>query len=98
MSARSIWPNAAGCTHRRTVAETQRTHAVSFGRQHLGYGDPQGMPELRRSVCDSSGARSVRCEPEQVVITAGTQQALDIVIRLMQGPDKEVWIEDPGTR
>jgi GntR family transcriptional regulator/MocR family aminotransferase len=30
------------------------------------------------------------------VITSGTQQALDIVIRVMQGPDKEVWIEDPG--
>jgi hypothetical protein len=24
----------------------------SFGRQHLGYGDPHGMLELRKSVCD----------------------------------------------
>ena len=78
---------------RKLSARTLR----SFGRHHLGYGDPQGMPELRRSVCDYlRAARAVRCEPEQVVITAGTQQALDIVIRLMQGPDKEVWIEDPG--
>ena len=69
----------------------------SFGRQHLGYADPHGMLELRKSVCDYlKAARAVRCEPEQVVITAGTQQALDIVIRVMQGPDKEVWIEDPG--
>lgn len=69
----------------------------SFGRHHLGYGDPQGMLELRRPVCDYlQAARGVRCEPEQVVITAGTQQAVDIVIRVMQGPDKEVWIEDPG--
>jgi len=69
----------------------------SFGRHHLGYADPHGMLELRKSVCDYlQAARAVRCEPEQVVITAGTQQALDIVIRVMQGPDKEVWIEDPG--
>jgi GntR family transcriptional regulator / MocR family aminotransferase len=69
----------------------------SFGRQHLGYGDPRGMPELRRSVCEYlRAARAVRCEPEQVVITAGTQQALDILIRVMPGPDREVWIEDPG--
>jgi GntR family transcriptional regulator/MocR family aminotransferase len=69
----------------------------SFGRHHLGYADPHGMLELRKSVCDYlKAARAVRCEPEQVVITAGTQQALDIVIRVMQGPDKEVWIEDPG--
>jgi GntR family transcriptional regulator/MocR family aminotransferase len=69
----------------------------SFGRHHLGYGDPHGTLELRKSVCDYlQAARAVRCEPEQVVITSGTQQALDIVIRVMQGPDKEVWIEDPG--
>jgi GntR family transcriptional regulator / MocR family aminotransferase len=69
----------------------------SFGRHHLGYGDPHGMLELRKSVCDYlQAARGVRCGPEQVVITAGTQQAIDIVARVMQGPDKEVWIEDPG--
>src|SRR3981189_1547968 len=40
--------------------------------------------------------RAVRCDPEQVVITAGTQQAIDIVIRILGGPDKDVWVEDPG--
>jgi GntR family transcriptional regulator/MocR family aminotransferase len=69
----------------------------AFGRHHLGYADPHGMPELRKSVCDYlRAARAVRCEPEQIIITAGTQQAIDIVTRVMQGPDKEVWIEDPG--
>jgi len=68
-----------------------------FGPQHLGYADPHGMLELRRSVCEYlRAARAVRCEPEQVVITAGTQQAVDIVTRVMRGPDEEVWIEDPG--
>jgi GntR family transcriptional regulator/MocR family aminotransferase len=69
----------------------------SFAQGHLGYGDPQGMLELRKSVCEYlQAARAVRCEPDQIVITAGTQQAIDIVTRVMQGPDKEVWIEDPG--
>jgi GntR family transcriptional regulator/MocR family aminotransferase len=78
---------------RKLSARTLR----SFGRHHLGYGDPQGLLELRKSVCDYlQAARGVRCGPEQVVITAGTQQAIDIVTRVMQGPDKEVWIEDPG--
>jgi GntR family transcriptional regulator / MocR family aminotransferase len=78
---------------RKLSARTLR----SFGRHHLGYGDPHGMLELRKSVCDYlQAARGVRCEPEQVVITAGTQQAVDIVTRVMQGPDKEVWVEDPG--
>ena len=54
-----------------------------------GCADPHGMPELRKCVCDYlRAARAVRCEPEQVIITAGTQQAVDIVIRFMQGPDR----------
>jgi GntR family transcriptional regulator/MocR family aminotransferase len=69
----------------------------AFGGHHLGYGDPQGMLELRKSVCDYlQAARAVRCEPEQVLITAGTQQVIDLVARVMPGPDKEVWVEDPG--
>jgi GntR family transcriptional regulator / MocR family aminotransferase len=78
---------------RKLSARTLR----SLGRHHFGYTDPRGMLELRKSVCDYlQAARAVRCRPDQIVITAGTQQALDIVIRVMQGPDKEVWIEDPG--
>ena len=78
---------------RKLSARTLR----SFGRHHLGYADPHGTLELRKSVCDYlQAARAVRCEPQQIVITAGTQQAIDIVTRVMQGPDKEVWIEDPG--
>jgi GntR family transcriptional regulator / MocR family aminotransferase len=78
---------------RKLSARTLR----SFGRHHLGYGDPRGMPELRNSVCDYlQAARGVRCEPEQVVITAGTQQAVDIVARVTEGPEKQVWVEDPG--
>jgi GntR family transcriptional regulator / MocR family aminotransferase len=78
---------------RKLSARTLR----SFGRHHLGYADPRGMLELRKSVCDYvQAARGVRCEIEQVVITAGTQQAIDIVARMIQGPNKEVWIEDPG--
>jgi GntR family transcriptional regulator / MocR family aminotransferase len=78
---------------RKLSARTLR----SFESHHLGYGDPHGALELRKSVCDYlQAARGVRCETEQLVITAGTQQAVDIVARVIQGPDKEVWIEDPG--
>jgi GntR family transcriptional regulator/MocR family aminotransferase len=78
---------------RKLSARTLR----SFGRHHLGYADPHGMPELRQSVCDYlQAARAVRCEPEQIIITAGTQQAIDIVTRVLRGPDKKVWIENPG--
>ena len=84
----------------RTVALWRKLTARSlrsFNPEHLGYGDPQGTIALRRNVCDYlRAARAVRCDPEQVVITAGTQQAIDIVIRILGGPDRHVWVEDPG--
>jgi GntR family transcriptional regulator/MocR family aminotransferase len=77
---------------RRMSARTSRR----LDPGHLGYGDPRGMVELRRTICDYlQAARAVRCDPEQIVVTAGTQQAIDIVIRVLRGPQK-VWIEDPG--
>lgn len=84
----------------RTVALWRKLTARSlrlFNVEHLGYGDPQGMLALRRNVSDYlRAARAVRCDPEQVVITAGTQQAIDIVIRVLGDSNKDVWVEDPG--
>jgi GntR family transcriptional regulator / MocR family aminotransferase len=71
--------------------------ARGFGANDLGYSDPAGLIELRRSLAEYlRAARGVRCGPEQIVVTAGTQQALDIAIRVLLAPGDEVWIEDPG--
>src|SRR5262249_39796179 len=37
-----------------------------------------------------------RCEPEQLIVTAGTQQGLDLAIRVLFEPGDEAWVEDPG--
>ncbi len=64
---------------------------------HFGYTDPRGLPELRAAVCDYlRAARAVRCDPDQVMITSGTQHAIDIASRALLGPGDEVWIEDPS--
>jgi GntR family transcriptional regulator / MocR family aminotransferase len=69
----------------------------SLDPAHFGYSDPRGTIELRKTICDYlQAARAVRCDPEQIVVTAGTQQAVDIVIRTLPGLNKEVWVEDPG--
>jgi GntR family transcriptional regulator/MocR family aminotransferase len=69
----------------------------SFGSSHLGYSDPCGFIELRTAICEYlRAARGVRCDPEQVIVTAGTQQAVDIAIRVLLCPGDEVWVEDPG--
>jgi GntR family transcriptional regulator/MocR family aminotransferase len=69
----------------------------SFGSSHLGYTDPCGLAELRTAICDYlRAARAVRCNPNQIIVTAGTQQAIDIAIRVLFKGGDEVWIEDPG--
>jgi GntR family transcriptional regulator/MocR family aminotransferase len=90
----------------RTLVDTRTrevwrrlTHraARALGPDDLGYSDPCGSLELRRAVCDYlQAARAVRCAPEQVVITGGTQHAIDIVIRVLLRPGEQVWVEDPG--
>jgi GntR family transcriptional regulator / MocR family aminotransferase len=83
------------------TAETWRklTHrAVRWlGANDLGYTDPAGLIELRANICDYlRAARGVRCDPEQIVITAGTQQAIDLAIRVLLAAGDDVWVEDPG--
>ena len=69
----------------------------SLGANDLGYTDPCGLIDLRQHLCDYlKTARAVRCDPRQIVITAGTQQAIDIAIRVLLAPGDEVWVEDPG--
>lgn len=58
--------------------------------------DPRGLHALRAAVAAYLRARrSVDCDPEQVFITAGSMQALDLVTRVLLDPGDAVWIEDP---
>ena len=86
----------------RFIATWKRLSArVLSGRSRLawGYGDPQGEPELRRAVADYlAAARGVRCAPEQIVMTSGTQQGLSLVARILIDPGDAAWVEDPCYR
>lgn len=62
----------------------------------FGYGDPQGARRLREAIAAHlRAARAVRCDPDQVVVTAGAQQAIDLVLRVLLEPGEAVWVEDP---
>lgn len=65
----------------------------------LAYGHPEGRTELRQAICDYVVTqREVACHPDQIVITAGTTQAIGIVCHLLLGQRKDVVLEDPITR
>ena len=61
----------------------------------LGYGYPAGYGPLREEISAHLGAvRAVRCEPEQVIVVSGSQQALDLASRVLLDPGDAVWVEE----
>lgn len=65
----------------------------------LTYGDATGYWPLRQAIANYlSAARGVHCTVEQVMITAGSQHALDLAAQVLLNPGDPVWIEDPGYR
>ncbi|MFK0162696.1 PLP-dependent aminotransferase family protein [Rhizobium sp. NPDC090279] len=80
-----------------------KTRAVltRIGHRHLGalsdhYRDPQGETVLREAVAAYLlAARGVRCTPDRIFITAGSQQAIDLAIRTLIDPGDFVAVEDP---
>jgi GntR family transcriptional regulator/MocR family aminotransferase len=63
----------------------------------LEYGDVSGYQPLRVAIAAYlRTARGVVCDPGQVFIVSGSQQALDLAARVLLDPGDAAWIEDPG--
>lgn len=66
-------------------------------RSLVSYGEPGGHMPLRLAIADYLRAvRGLICDADQVIVTAGAQQAIDLAARLLLNPGDKVWIEDPG--
>jgi GntR family transcriptional regulator/MocR family aminotransferase len=67
-----------------------------MGLRSLAYGPPEGNPELREAISEHiNRTRGVRSSPELILITAGAQQAIDLVARALISSGDAVLIEDP---
>lgn len=74
-------------------------HCRSMNACSAHYGNPMGNERLRHAIANYLKiARSVRCEPEQVLVVNGSQQALEITARVLLEPRAPVWIEEPCYR
>jgi GntR family transcriptional regulator/MocR family aminotransferase len=59
--------------------------------------DPQGYYPLRVAIAQYLAcARAVTCQPKQIILTNGTQQALDLMLRIVLEPGEAIALEDPG--
>ena len=64
---------------------------------NLIYSNAGGSLELRQELAEYLKiARSVQCDADQIIITEGTHQAIDLVSRTLSDIGDEVWIEDPA--
>ena len=80
-------------TWRRLMA--RELHPPVLG--HGAYGDPAGHRGLRESIARHIGlARGVVATADDVIVTNGTQQAVDVVARVLLDPGDGVAVEDPG--
>ncbi|HXA26848.1 MAG TPA: PLP-dependent aminotransferase family protein [Acetobacteraceae bacterium] len=62
-----------------------------------GYPPSQGFAGLRAQIgAHLAATRGLLADPANIVVTAGTQQALRIAAELLLDPGDEAWVEDPG--
>ncbi|MFI0445793.1 PLP-dependent aminotransferase family protein [Actinomadura sp. 6N118] len=80
-------------TWRRLVSRELRPTSL----RSAGYGEPAGHPALREAIARYTGlSRGVRAEAEDVIVTQGAQQALDLIGRVLIEPGDCVAVEEPG--
>ncbi|MDR0181896.1 PLP-dependent aminotransferase family protein [Lysobacter arvi] len=92
----------AGASSRRLFPEAEwrqcALHALrrSAGQRGL-YAAPEGLAELRDAISRHVGfSRGVDCSADDVLVTAGAQQALDLIARVLIEPGAVVAMEEPG--
>lgn len=61
----------------------------------LQYSVPEGDPKLRAWIAEDMGRRGVACTAENVLVTSGSQQALDFLGKLFISPDETILVGWP---
>ena len=84
------WLDQAG------IRNIVRQLARNNGDHLLGYGHPAGYLPLRQQLQLKLSELGIAASPEQIVLTHGTSQALDLVIKRFVRPGDSVLVDDPG--
>jgi DNA-binding transcriptional MocR family regulator len=61
-----------------------------------GYGEPKGFMSLRQLVRDLLAEQEIAVSADQVLLTQGSSQAMDLVARRLVRPGDAVLVDDPG--
>lgn len=70
--------------------------SVSADRATWQYTETEGWPDLREQVAEHMQRLGVACSAAHILITQGSQQALDLIAKLFVDPGDRILIEAPG--
>ncbi|MGV9773932.1 aminotransferase-like domain-containing protein [Streptosporangium sp. NPDC003464] len=79
-----------------TVGELVADLVARRGPVALQYGSGQGDPHLREQICDVMRMEGIEANSDDVVVTVGSQQALDLITRIFIDPGDVVLAEGPS--
>lgn len=89
-------PDVASFPH-RVLKKIYDRQARQLLPGHLTYDTTGGAEVLKAALTDYlRTARGVQCTPDQILITEGIHQALDLVTRSLCNPGDRAWVEEPG--
>ena len=78
-------------------AKLVNRHTRKMSRKQMAYAGALGFEGLREAIAEYIGAvRGVRCEASQILVTTGSQQALQLASQVLLDPGDHAWIEEPG--
>jgi DNA-binding transcriptional MocR family regulator len=78
------------------MAEVVRELVSTNGTEALQYGSGQGHPLLREQICEVMALEGIRADADDVIVTTGSQQALDLISRIFIDPGDVVLVEAPS--
>ncbi len=87
-------PRLFPVTDWRRILDAKLRHGLAAISE---YGDASGLAPLKQAIADHLGpARGIACGPDEVVITAGSQDGLMLIARAVAGHSRAFLHEDPG--
>jgi len=78
----------------RILEATERVITLQ-GRQALQYGLTEGFPPLRELTVRHMSRYGIRCNLDSVLVTSGSQQALDLIGKILIDPGDKIIVEEP---
>lgn len=78
------------------LANSAQQLVLEHGEQAMQYGGGQGWAPLREAITEVMAEEGIHANPDNVVITTGSQQALDLVTQLFIEPGDVILAESPS--